>query len=83
MHCISQEASMRAKQVCALTTTESRAKIWRQLMLLAHDYLDCCPFKGGGSVTVDNFFNVPASACGDSVFGLCFGMRYFMFFLVL
>ena len=30
IHFISQESSMRAKQLCVLTTTESRAKIWRQ-----------------------------------------------------
>ena len=29
IHCISQRASMRAKQFCILTTTESRVKIWR------------------------------------------------------
>ena len=30
IHCNSYEASTRAKRFCALTTTESRAKVWYQ-----------------------------------------------------
>ena len=66
IHCISKEASLRAKQFCVLTTTESRAKIWRQLNAFKPPppgSLGCCPFKGGGSVVVDLLFNVLPIVC--------------------
>ena len=37
----------------------------------------------GGSVVVDLLFYVPHIVCGGSMFGLCFGMHYFMSCLVL
>ena len=35
------------------------------------------------SVVVDLIFYVPPIVCWSSVFGLCFGIHYFEFFLVL
>ena len=40
-------------------------------------------FKGGGSVVVGPLFNSALIVYGDSVFGLCFIMRYFVFYLVI
>ena len=47
MHCIRQEASMLAKQVsCVFTTEESRAKIWLQYNAFRppSQCFHCCPF---------------------------------------
>ena len=36
----------------------------------------------GGSVVVDSLFIVAPIVCGGSVFGSCFVMQYFVYFLV-
>ena len=38
---------------------------------------------GGGFVVVELWFYVPPIECRGSVFGACFGMHYFVSFLVL
>ena len=44
----------------------------------------CCPFKGGLTVVVvDSLSYVPSIVCGGSEIGLCFGIYYFVPFLVL
>ena len=41
------------------------------------------PFEGSGSVVVDLLFYVPPIVYGGTLFGLYFGMHYFVSFLVL
>ena len=43
--------------------------------------LGCCPFKVFCSVVIGSLLHVPPIICGGSVFGLCFGMHYFVSFL--
>ena len=74
---------MQAKN-CALITTESGAKIWRQLNAFKLlDGFGCSPFEGGGSILVNSLFYVPPIVCGGSVLGIYFVMHYLVSFLVL
>ena len=52
-------------------------------MHLSPQWLGFCPFLGGDFVVNDLLFYVPSVVCGGSVFGICFGMHYFLSFLVL
>ena len=71
MYCISWEASSRAKHICVLTATKSRAKIWfQQNAFKLPRGLGRCQFEGCGYVIV------------ASIFGLCFVMQYLVSFLV-
>ena len=66
---------MRAKQICALTKTESRAKTWRLQNAFEPPpphptptrSLGYCPFKGNGSVVVALLFYVPPIVYRGSV----------------
>ena len=75
---------MQAKN-CALITTESGAKIWRQLNAFKLlDGFGCSPFEGGGSILGNFLFYVPPSIVGGgSVLGIYFVMHYLVSILVL
>ena len=66
-------ASMRARQFCVLTTTESWADFGARKMHLSPptpSSLGCWPFLGGGSIFVDLLFYVLPIVCVGSV-SLC------------
>ena len=50
------------------------------MQLSSHGDLGCCLLKGDGSVIVDSLFTVAIIVCGDSVFGPCFVIQYYVSF---
>ena len=42
--------------------------------------LGCRAFLSGGSIVVNSLFIVAPIVCGDSVFGACFVIRFFMYY---
>ena len=77
IHCISLEASMRAKQFMFKQQQNLGRRFGASKMHLSPppppSSLGCCPFQGGDSVLVDLLFNVLPIFCGDSVFVLVLG----------
>ena len=65
----------KVKQMCVLTTAESRVKI--------HPCgFSCCIIQGDGSVVVDSLFLIAPDVCGFLCLVPVFVMQYLMSFLV-
>ena len=66
IHCISYEASMRAKQCLCFNKNIIKGENLGP---------DCCRFHGGGFVVINSLVYVAPLVCEGSVFGLCFLMH--------
>ena len=73
MNCISQEASMRAKQCLCFNKSRLLGKDLEPVKCNLPHPLGCCPFQGGGFVVI---VIVAPIVCGIFVFGPCFAVQF-------